>query len=44
MFSQSISMVPHIKAVLGLFSSELLKELYEGLDELPELLEPCPGP
>ena len=39
MFSQSISMVPHIKAVLGLFSSELLKELYEGLDELPELLE-----
>ena len=36
-FSQSIAMVPAIKAVLKGFASLRLKELYEELDALPEI-------
>lgn len=36
-FKQSVSMIPAVKAVLRSFSAPLLREIYEGLDELPEL-------
>ena len=39
MFRQSISMVPAIKTALSVFSAPLLKKVYEGLDELPEIYE-----
>ena len=38
-FRQSISMVPAIKTALSVFSAPLLKKVYEGLDELPEIYE-----
>ncbi|MDO4265445.1 MAG: DNA mismatch repair protein MutS [Eubacteriales bacterium] len=36
-FLQSIQMTPAVKTALGTFEAPLLKEIREGLDELPEL-------
>ena len=38
-FRQSLSMLPHIKAVLGTFSKSALKEFAEKLDDLKDLFE-----
>ena len=39
MLRQSLSMIPHIRTAASSFSSELMKEIVSGLDEIPEALE-----
>ena len=38
-FKQSISMLPDIKQLLGTFESELLKKIYNSMDELSDIFE-----
>lgn len=38
-FKQSLRMLPDIRQELGLFQSPLMKEIYEGIDEMQELYQ-----